>query len=295
MGDPSEIEKNKLYKQLFVLFEEELLEIFEYVAPTDDNNNAYWNKIHGLLLRIWAECQNIAYELALQITKNETDDIEWISSWSCYREYLDWKLSLKWKAIQFVWYLESWKQNYIKPFEDTEDSEWNNIWEWWQHYNKLKHEKINWYKKCCLKDVVYALWTYYILLQYLILWYNNISRCGNGQITNSTKDVWIKSSIFYPTFCYHRKSLDLDVNWYVWVINEDKIPLFESFLNESNDVIITHHNLNKDNCLYRVYLNIDSFVAPNSLRESLQRGLPIIPKTYILQPVFSFTNKKYNN
>lgn len=295
MVDSISIEKTKLFKEQFWIFEKDLLAIFESISPTEENFYVYWDKIHNLLLLIWSECQNLSKEVAMSISAKELDNFDNIPSWLCYREYLEWKLSLKCKSIRFIKWMEAEKQIYIKPFEDTEQEDGSIIRERWNHYNKLKHDKMNRYNKCCLKDVIYALWTYYILLQYLILWYDKTIRCdNNGEILNSKKDIWFDSTIFSPTFCYHEKSMTLDVHWYTWIIKEEDIPLFEAILSESDDMIILHHNIAREECLYQVYLKVNSFITPRSFREFNEKRLPEVPKTHLLQFVFSFTNKKFS-
>lgn len=288
------IEKVKLFKEQFWIFEKDLLTIFEYISPTEENFYVYWDKLHNLLLTIWSECQNLSKEVTAYIAVKEWDNFDSIPSGLCYRDYLDWKLSLKSKSIRFIKCMEAEKQMYIKPFSDTVDDNGNSNRERWTHYNKLKHKKMDRYDKCCLKDVIYALWTYYILLQYLILWYDKDIRCDSGEILNSKKNIWFDSTIFSPTFCYHEKSMTLDVHWYTWVIKVGEIPVIEKVLSESDKMIILHQNITIRECLYRVYLKVNSFITPSSFREFNENNLPEVPKTYLLQFMFSFTNKKFN-
>ena len=289
------IEKTKLFKQQFWVFEKDILNIFEYIAPTNENYSVYWNKIHNLLLSIWAECQNLSQELVLNISGEEWDDFNLISSWECYREYLDLKLSIKSKSIQYIWWLEIWNKLFISPFTSEIDENWDSIWKWWSHYNKLKHKKMDWYNKCCLNDVIFAFWVYYILLQYLIIWYKWTMNCErDSNIFNSKKNIWFESQIFLPTFCYHEQSVNLDLNWYTWIISEWDILAFKSVLQDSDNVIVLPENLDRKNCLYYVTLDIQSFITPNSLRVFREKKLPNIQKTFILQPIFSFSNKRFD-
>ena len=54
-----DINTEKIYEGLYSLFEDELIEIGNYVSFTESNLNTYSNKIHELHLRICAEIENL--------------------------------------------------------------------------------------------------------------------------------------------------------------------------------------------------------------------------------------------
>ena len=65
-----ELDKKKFFLQLFDLFEKELLTIFEYIAPIENNYHISGNRIHDLHLRICSKIENLAKFLCLDIDEN---------------------------------------------------------------------------------------------------------------------------------------------------------------------------------------------------------------------------------
>lgn len=284
MTEALDLNKKKLYSQLFEIFEKELNTIFEYIAPIELNKRTCWNRIHELLLRLWAEIENIAKEVCYNIAKNEWESTGRIKSAKSKRFlwYLIDKISIDKKTLKFIWWLENWIQ-LKKPFFESD---------WWNHYDDLKHWKIEKYSDCNLDDVVMAFWWYYILLNYLLLWYKWIGKCNWLSMMDSEKLGIVISSIFSPTFAYHERSMSLEVSWYFWLFNESLVEVIENTINSSNYMIIIDHGIkNYDECLFYVYWKINSFVTPAWVKQSRLQNLPSVPKTYQLAPVFSFTNK----
>lgn len=277
------IDVKKLYLQLFNIFEGELNNIFEYVAPIEENSTTCWNRIHELLLRLWAEVENLAKEVCNDIAKNEWESAERINSANSekFLKYLINKISIDKKTIKFIWWLE---RGFLlkKPFSTTYR---------WTHYDSLKHWKIEKYGDCNLNDVIMAFWWYYILLNYLLIWYKWIWKCDKLSMINSDKLGIVKSSIYSPTFTYHEQSMNLEVSWLSWILDEALVKPIISKL-ESSDKMIKF-NIDPNECLFCVYLKIEQFVTYSSLRQYRVKNLPNVPKIYQLVPVFSFINKGY--
>lgn len=277
------IDKKKLYSQLFEIFEKELINIFEYIAPIETNKKTCWNRVHELLLRLGAEVENVAKEVCYDIAKDlweTTERIEQAQS-KDFLWYLIDKVSINKKKLKFIWWIEEWIE--LKtPF---------SISDWRDHYDSLKHWKIEKYSDCSLDDVIMAFWWYYILLNYMVLWYKYIGKCNWLSMMNSEKNSIIKSSIFYPTMAYHEQSMTLEVNWYFWMLDESMVDTINNLIKSNNKMIILEKDIKSyDECLFYVYWSINSFITLWDVKQSRLRNLPNISKTYRLSPVFSFTN-----
>ena len=71
------IDEKKVFVDLFDIYEQELLTIFQYVAPIDKMKISS-NKIHELHMRVCAECENLAVKIAEKfITKEEYQNKFW--------------------------------------------------------------------------------------------------------------------------------------------------------------------------------------------------------------------------
>ena len=90
------IDEKKVFIDLFDIYEQELLTIFQYVAPVNNtynitdsewneheykiNFNVSWNKIHELHLRVCAECENLMKLIAQKIFPERDFDWEYRES-----------------------------------------------------------------------------------------------------------------------------------------------------------------------------------------------------------------------
>ncbi len=287
-----EIDNKKLYSQLFEIFEKELINIFEYVTPFESNLMAYWNRIHELLLRISSECSNLAKEIAIEIATKKWEDISNIATRDCYYDYLTTNLAINKKTIQFIWWLSLNRDIYIKPFEKIRP-EWENeeeIIERWTHYNKLKHENLEYYEKCCLKDVIYAFWAYFILLNYLVVWYDNKCECDRTFIINPCKNFWINTSIFAPTCACAYTRIPIRIFWKIWrIVEESELSEIEKFLNTQEIKAPSNLDLDWENCLYYTFLWIKDKEYWSEFARTID-DLANLPSVKVLQPMFAFVN-----
>jgi len=296
------IDQKKLFTQLFEIFEKELLNIFEYVGPSESNYYVYWNRIHELLLRIWSECLNLAKEIVIEITSKKGEDYLKISTSDCYYDYLTNNLALNKKTIQFIWWLMLGENIYIRPFEKTKPEKENEgktelgweseeIMEWWTHYNKLKHEKLKYYEKCCLKDIIYAFWAYYILLNYLVIWYETEHECNKTFLINPWKDFWMDTSIFSPTCACAYSTIPIPIHWKIWrIIEDNELEGIQKFLDSQEIKAPSNLDLDAENCLYYTFLWIKEQVYWIEYAKTIN-DLKNLPTVKILQSMFWFVNK----
>ena len=234
-----QIWKDKLYVQLFRIFENNLLNIFETIAPIKANYSVCWNKIHELHLRICAEVENLIKEVVKdyfwcdKIKKLENEHIEdevvdklgklWFNKnnnalisyildekyepFTYYFSLLDDKLWLSLKEVVFIWWIENYsildKESHFIPFKVKK---WKETPEWWSHYNGIKHNKLEKYQFCNLWDLINAFWAYYILLNYLVVWFKKPLQTVWVKMINPLKRTrkWemLESLLFMPTTTY---------------------------------------------------------------------------------------------
>ena len=203
------IDEKKVFIDLFDIYEQELLTIFQYVAPITKNIkwNVPGNKIHELLIRIGAECENLTKEV-LKIYKCKCAS----KKMPCYIEELNKKLKICSKKILFNQFVDN-KDPLIQPFKIKSG---NEDPEWWIHYNGIKHHKIKKYLECWLSDVINSLWAYYILLNYFVL-------DGPQLVYRNNK---INSKIFKPTIWWIKYPKNI-TEGYGWYENDWELPYMQ--------------------------------------------------------------------
>ena len=85
-------------------------------------------------------------------------------------DILDQKLWICDKMIEFSKLMEVRPGNqiyYLQPFLKNSETKYFPLR--WEHYNKIKHDKINCYTQCTFRDLINSLWAYYILINYFVL------------------------------------------------------------------------------------------------------------------------------
>ena len=204
------LSEHKIYEGIFNIFEIELEEISHFVAFTDANMDVYSNKIHELHLRVCSEIENL---LKIIIHKHFTSQDKVEESWETHKKLLLEKKDVvaDYKNIQnklngkerknvdqwlfghpdFLFYfkLACEKFNLDKKVVNfkaiiSHPSSWNEIHSfkiesgnsvptWWTNYNKLKHDKINNYGRCKLRDLIYSTSGMFVLINYLLKYQEN--------------------------------------------------------------------------------------------------------------------------
>jgi hypothetical protein len=197
------ISEHKIYEGIFEVLEEEFNEIGRYISFTESNFSTYSIKIQELHLRVCSEIENLLKIIIIHTnfkTEKEIDDL-WNSKKSNFLaenkedyESLKNKLNRKGKDKvdkllygfpDFSFYFESACNDFnlnkkcihflsildpesdfkvITPFFVKEN---NPVPEWWTNYNKLKHNKVDAFTKCTLKDLIYSFGGLFILMNYL--------------------------------------------------------------------------------------------------------------------------------
>ena len=226
------IDEKRVYTELFNIYEQDFLQILDYIAPINNayniewsdcclriNLNVSWNKIHELHLRICSECENLMKSIIKKLYPEIDLDAEYLETkhkevYSIINNLdpnqknlilknlnkhadmpfclsiLDKKIWICNKIIEFSKVIEVNPDNqimYIQPFDrNNKDKHFPQRRE---HYNQIKHDKINNYVQCTLRDLINSLWAYYMLLNYFVL-------PINLPIYDNTK---VKSIVYKPT------------------------------------------------------------------------------------------------
>jgi hypothetical protein len=199
-----QLHEHRIYEDIFSIHESEFIEIGRYVALTDDNLKVYSNKIHELHLRV---CSEIETALKKVVEKNFVSREQVFEKWDSQKsfflaekgrenDYKNLKVSFNSRGSEkldellfghpdFSFYFKlacnefhlnqkvvvcnaglttSENLHVIQPFETSLDKDVPN---WWTSYNKLKHDKINFFSSCNLGDLLHSLAGFYILMNYL--------------------------------------------------------------------------------------------------------------------------------
>ncbi len=298
------LDKKELFVQLFRIYEQEFLNILQYIAPMESNYKASSNKIHELHLRICAEMENLIKEVAKSICpefdfksnfneykrsklsvsngkilegilgKIEEDektvllDLLWWSNpdFAYFLSFVDDKVALCSKKIKFMEDLEMiststicWFDRwfYIQPFEKISSL----VPKWRTNYNKIKHNKIENYTQCTLHDLIYSIWWYYILLNYLVLWFDAKLKIAKIPFNDPTK--WnleyhlckynLNTKILEVTWCTVSRSINHHWLYSVWnVISNDEYNLIKDVLHNDNNNLKSYTNstLEVEQCIY---------------------------------------------
>jgi hypothetical protein len=155
----------------YMLIEKDLLRLFEYIEPTDDNLSAYSHRTYELLLRAATEFETNCKRILLangyekEGTLNVTDYFKVNRS----SRLGDYSVSL------MEWYPEP---KSLKPFE-TWNSETFSPLPWYQSYNQVKHDRNLNFPRASLENVVNAVAGLYVVLfsQFFVI--NKVSAGSN--------------------------------------------------------------------------------------------------------------------
>lgn len=160
-----------IYKQL----EKELSELSYYISFDKKQLNVYSIKISDLLLRTVSEIENIAKELCKKENIKFYDKKRHIRKFVNFNEYVD-KLEEKYllskKFVEFK--LDNANQNIydfkLTPFfKDKEiKGKSSKVFSWYFAYNKIKHDRVKYFKQANLNNLIHALAALFLLNVYYL-------------------------------------------------------------------------------------------------------------------------------
>lgn len=186
-----------IYKQL----EKELNELSYYISFDKKQLNVYSIKISDLLLRTVSEIENIAKELCKKENIKFYDKKRHIRKFVKFNEYID-KLEEKYllskKLVDFK--LDNANENIydskLTPFfkdKEVKDKSSKNF-SWYFAYNKIKHDRVKYFKHANLNNLIHALAALFLLnIYYLDKVFYNISDYNINKIIEqiqSSSDVF---------------------------------------------------------------------------------------------------------
>lgn len=186
-----------IYKQL----EKELCELSYYISFDKKQLNVYSIKISDLLLRTVSEIENISKELCKKENIKFYDKKRHIRKFVNFNEYID-KLEEKYllskKLVDFK--LDNANKNIydskLTPFfKDKEiKGKSTKIFSWYFAYNKIKHDRIKFFKHANLNNLIHALAALFLLnIYYLDKVFYNILAYDSDSIIKQIQDF---SSVF---------------------------------------------------------------------------------------------------
>lgn len=147
------------YTRAFLIIQEDILKLFQFIEPSDINNKTYSYRIHELLMRT---CIEIEANFKAILNENiYTPKYKNGSKAGQIRPEKDWKIT-DYKLVNKTHHLDDYsielpvwkgKENIRKPFLS-----WKTDGEltWYQAYNKSKHDRINSFEIANLNNLLDA-------------------------------------------------------------------------------------------------------------------------------------------
>lgn len=152
----------KAYK----IIEEDLLEIFKYVEPSDGNKNTYSHRIYSLFLRACTEFESNAKSILRSNDYQKKDKKNKILEerfWKITDYYL---LNNVMKLDQYEVKIPNWIgiaedfSNGFKPFFFDKEKNLS----WYKSYNSVKHNRFDKFNEASLKNLIFAVSAVYVIL-----------------------------------------------------------------------------------------------------------------------------------
>lgn len=164
----------------YKLIQKDLVHLFEYVEPCDNNLSTYSHRTYELLLRAATEVEtNCRRILELNGYRNKKTNIE---------DYM--KINAASKLGEYVVILDAWfpQKKTLQPF-----APWNigtHSLAWYQAYNDVKHHRNLDFPKASLENVLHAISGLYIVLfsQFVLPCHRNDLLLGEDYTTLSAAD-----------------------------------------------------------------------------------------------------------
>lgn len=174
------------------IIEKDLITLFNYIEPHDNNLNVFSHKTYELLLRASTEfetnCKEILY--ANDYKKNK-DDLK-------IKDY--YKIEHASKLSEYKVILNVWSPNVktFQPFIDWANNQYSPL-TWYQAYNKVKHSRSREFLQASLENVMLAVTGLFAILfsqfsECLFFPYQNPEGCCFDDIDNAI--LYSETSLF---------------------------------------------------------------------------------------------------
>jgi hypothetical protein len=125
------------YIRAFLLIQNDLQKLFEYVEPCDENSNTISLRIQELLTRV---CIEIEANFTAILKENKYSDS---NNWNLKNDYslIDFSHKLSSYKVKFpIWRGEKNTRTPFKNWATKPSSNWH-VLDWYQAYNKSKHDR----------------------------------------------------------------------------------------------------------------------------------------------------------
>ncbi len=125
------------YIRAFLLIQDDLQKLFEYVEPCDENSSTISLRIQELITRV---CIEIEANFTAILKENKYSNP---GNWNLKNDYSLLEISHKLSSYKVKFPVWRGKNNLRRPFENWEtkpNSNWH-VLDWYQAYNKSKHDR----------------------------------------------------------------------------------------------------------------------------------------------------------
>jgi hypothetical protein len=166
----------KQYWPVYKRFESEFCELTFYIALEDAHLNVYSTRMVEMLLKICAECENVAKELLREYGFSGSLHLKFPGLGEQIKQYSDLR-NLGNLRVQIVWPYHSLNNLCISPLVGWDQQNPD----WYKNYNNIKHNRTtkDGLKSANYKSVLYSLSALYLLNSHLVMRCNGIDELGS--------------------------------------------------------------------------------------------------------------------
>jgi hypothetical protein len=151
--DPRYASDRREMLRAYFLLEHELMELFEYIEPSDNNKDCYSHRIYSLLVRasmeFEANCKAVLGANGYQKSQLNITDF--------------FKIEKATRLSKYVLHLPFWAGK-LKTFSPVEDWKNGHSLQWYQEYNLVKHSRHEEFQKANLQNALYAVGSVFCVL-----------------------------------------------------------------------------------------------------------------------------------
>jgi len=170
----------------YKIIEKDLLQLFEYIEPTDSNLSIYSHKIYGLLLRASTEFETNSKRILEANGYTKCKNLE-------IRDYF--KINKASRLCDYSIVLDFWNPNkkILHPFK-----EWNNghSLSWYQAYNSVKHDRNKNFNKASLENTLNAIAGLFAILFSQFFLFIDPYKITNGFSINDENFIFTDNILF---------------------------------------------------------------------------------------------------
>jgi hypothetical protein len=212
------------YIRAFIMIQDDLKKLFEYIEPSDQNLKTYSHRIHELFMRT---CIEVEANFKAVLKENSYNPI---NKKGKARTEKDWKIN-DYQKVNTTHHLSSYKvhcpvwdgiQSKFEPFKDWKSK--NNLL-WYQAYNSSKHDRQGKFREANLENLLNAVTGLLVLLssQFSIEDFSGISPLGNStRFFAGSPGLGLYFGVEFPKDWDESEKYDFD-----WNILKDKPDKFQ--------------------------------------------------------------------